>query len=32
MRARTEGMINGANPDDTTVDPNFRRATGRVPS
>jgi len=25
-------MINGANPDDTTVDPNFRRATGRVPS
>jgi len=31
MRARTEGIINGANPDDTTVDPNFRRESGRVP-
>jgi|HubBroStandDraft_4_1064222.scaffolds.fasta_scaffold350990_1 NAD(P)-dependent dehydrogenase (short-subunit alcohol dehydrogenase family) len=32
MRARTEGAINGVNPDDSTVDPNFRSATGRVPS
>jgi NADP-dependent 3-hydroxy acid dehydrogenase YdfG len=31
MRARTEGIINGANPDDTTVDPNFRSDRGRVP-
>jgi NAD(P)-dependent dehydrogenase (short-subunit alcohol dehydrogenase family) len=31
MRARTEGAISGANPDDSTVDPNFRRETGRVP-
>jgi NADP-dependent 3-hydroxy acid dehydrogenase YdfG len=31
MRARTDGIINGANPDDTTVDPNFRRESGRVP-
>ena len=31
MRARTEGIINGANPDDATVDPNFRRESGRVP-
>ncbi len=27
MRARTEGAINGSNPDDTTVDPNHRRKT-----
>jgi NADP-dependent 3-hydroxy acid dehydrogenase YdfG len=26
-RARTEGVINGANPDDTTVDPNHRPRT-----
>jgi hypothetical protein len=32
MRARTEGAINGVNPDDSSVDPNFRHATGRVPS
>ena len=32
MRARIEGAINGSNPDDTTVDPNFRRSTGRTPS
>jgi hypothetical protein len=31
MRARTEGIINGANPDDASVDPNFRRESGRVP-
>jgi short-subunit dehydrogenase len=31
MRARTDGMIAGANPDDASVDPNFRRETGRVP-
>jgi NAD(P)-dependent dehydrogenase (short-subunit alcohol dehydrogenase family) len=31
MRARTEGAINGVNPDDSTVDPNFRAQTGRVP-
>jgi NAD(P)-dependent dehydrogenase (short-subunit alcohol dehydrogenase family) len=31
MRARTEGAISGANPDDATVDPNFSRASGRVP-
>jgi NADP-dependent 3-hydroxy acid dehydrogenase YdfG len=32
MRARIEGAINGDNPDDATVDPNFRRATGRRPT
>lgn len=32
MRARIEGAINGDNPDDATVDPNFRRAAGRSPS
>ena len=31
MRARTEGIISGANPDDASVDPNFRRESGRVP-
>ena len=31
MRARVAGAIDGANPDDTTVDPNFRQDTGRVP-
>jgi NAD(P)-dependent dehydrogenase (short-subunit alcohol dehydrogenase family) len=32
MRARMAGAIDGSNPDDTTVDPNFREDTGRVPS
>jgi len=32
MRARTEGAIAGCDPDDSTVDPNFRAATGRTPS
>lgn len=31
IRARSDGIVNGANPDDTTVDPNFRRESGRVP-
>lgn len=31
MRARAEGIINGLDPDDATVDPNFRRESGRVP-
>jgi NAD(P)-dependent dehydrogenase (short-subunit alcohol dehydrogenase family) len=31
MRARTEGAIDGVNPDDRSVDPNFSRATGRAP-
>lgn len=31
IRARPEGMVVAANPDDDTVDPNFRRASGRVP-
>jgi NAD(P)-dependent dehydrogenase (short-subunit alcohol dehydrogenase family) len=31
MRARADGAIAGANPDDSTVDPNFSRASGRVP-
>jgi NAD(P)-dependent dehydrogenase (short-subunit alcohol dehydrogenase family) len=32
MQARMAGAIDGTNPDDTTVDPNFREDTGRVPS
>ena len=31
IRARAEGIVSGANPDDETVDPNFRRSSGRVP-
>jgi NAD(P)-dependent dehydrogenase (short-subunit alcohol dehydrogenase family) len=31
IRARAEGIISGTNPDDATVDPNFTRASGRVP-
>ena len=31
IRARGEGAATGANPDERSVDPNFRRATGRTP-
>jgi NAD(P)-dependent dehydrogenase (short-subunit alcohol dehydrogenase family) len=31
IRARAEGIITGANPDDATVDPNYTRASGRRP-
>ena len=31
IRARAEGIITGANPDDETVDPNFTRSSGRAP-
>ena len=31
MRARMEEAIGGTNPSDDSVDPNFRRATGRTP-
>jgi NAD(P)-dependent dehydrogenase (short-subunit alcohol dehydrogenase family) len=31
MRARTDGAIDGINPDDRSVDPNFSRAAGRTP-
>jgi NADP-dependent 3-hydroxy acid dehydrogenase YdfG len=31
IRARGEGAATGVNPDDSSVDPNFRRDTGRVP-
>jgi len=31
IRARAEGIIAGANPDDQTVDPNFTRTSGRAP-
>lgn len=31
IRARGEGAATGANPDDRSVDPNFRRDTGRLP-
>jgi NAD(P)-dependent dehydrogenase (short-subunit alcohol dehydrogenase family) len=31
LRARAEGVIVGTNPDDDSVDPNFRAATGRQP-
>ncbi|HEY1777694.1 MAG TPA: SDR family NAD(P)-dependent oxidoreductase [Solirubrobacteraceae bacterium] len=31
IRARAEGAATGANPDDSSVDPNFRRDTGRTP-
>ena len=31
MRARMDGAVRGANPDDESVDPNFRRDSGRVP-
>jgi len=31
MRARAEGVVRGANPDDDSVDPNFRRDSGRTP-
>ena len=32
IRARAEGIIGGRNPADDSVDPNFRRSTGRTPS
>jgi NAD(P)-dependent dehydrogenase (short-subunit alcohol dehydrogenase family) len=32
IRARAEGIIAGRNPADDSVDPNFRRSTGRAPS
>lgn len=31
IRARAEGIVAGANPDDASVDPNFTRASGNVP-
>jgi short-subunit dehydrogenase len=31
MRARTEGAVTGRNPDDESVDPNFRAERGRKP-
>jgi NADP-dependent 3-hydroxy acid dehydrogenase YdfG len=31
IRARADGIVAATNPDDDTVDPNFRRDTGRVP-
>jgi hypothetical protein len=31
IRARAEGIIAAANPDDATVDPNYTRASGRRP-
>jgi len=31
MRARTDGAVKGSNPDDETVDPNWREDTGRLP-
>jgi NAD(P)-dependent dehydrogenase (short-subunit alcohol dehydrogenase family) len=30
--ARAAGIVDGSNPDDATVDPNFRSDSGRVPS
>jgi NAD(P)-dependent dehydrogenase (short-subunit alcohol dehydrogenase family) len=32
IRGRAEGIVAGRNPDDDSVDPNFRRSTGRTPS
>jgi NAD(P)-dependent dehydrogenase (short-subunit alcohol dehydrogenase family) len=32
IRARAEGVVAGRNPGDDSVDPNFRRSTGRDPS
>jgi hypothetical protein len=31
MLARTDGILQGANPDESSVDPVWRRDTGRVP-
>ena len=31
MRARIEGAVSGENPDESTVDPNWKKETGRVP-
>jgi NADP-dependent 3-hydroxy acid dehydrogenase YdfG len=31
ITARAEGIVGGDNPDDRSVDPNFRRGSGRVP-
>ena len=31
MRARIDGAVDGSNPDDTTVDPNWREDAGRLP-
>lgn len=32
VRGRADGIIAARNPDDESVDPNFRRSTGRLPS
>jgi NAD(P)-dependent dehydrogenase (short-subunit alcohol dehydrogenase family) len=32
IRGRAEGIVAGRNPDDESVDPNFKRSTGRAPS
>jgi len=32
IRGRADGIVAGRNPDDESVDPNFRRSTGRAPS
>jgi NAD(P)-dependent dehydrogenase (short-subunit alcohol dehydrogenase family) len=32
IRGRAEGIVSTRNPDDESVDPNFRRSTGRAPS
>jgi NAD(P)-dependent dehydrogenase (short-subunit alcohol dehydrogenase family) len=32
IRGRADGIVTGRNPDDESVDPNFRRSTGRTPS
>jgi NAD(P)-dependent dehydrogenase (short-subunit alcohol dehydrogenase family) len=32
IRGRAEGIIAARNPDDESVDPNFKRSTGRAPS
>jgi hypothetical protein len=31
MLARIEGAVAGENPDESTVDPNWKKETGRVP-
>jgi hypothetical protein len=32
IRARANGIVEASNPDDESVDPNFKRSTGRTPS
>jgi NAD(P)-dependent dehydrogenase (short-subunit alcohol dehydrogenase family) len=32
IRGRAEGIVSARNPDDESVDPNFKRSTGRAPS